>query len=267
VRLSGPVLAVDTACASAPTAVHLASAALRRRECDVAVVGACHLLLSPFVTAVLNRAGMLSPTGGCRPFAADADGYVRGEGCGVLVLKRQQDARADGDRPYAIIRGSAVYQHGDRAAISVASAMGHKRVAEQALRNAEIDPHQVQYVEAQANGSRLGGMIEVEALADVYGRGDPAAPRLYVGSCKANLGHLETASGAASLIKTVLALRQAEIPPQAGFDTPDPAVPWQRLAVTVPREPVAWPAAERRVAAVNAFGFTGTNAHVLLEAS
>jgi NADPH:quinone reductase-like Zn-dependent oxidoreductase/NADP-dependent 3-hydroxy acid dehydrogenase YdfG len=223
--------------------------------------------------AVTVRHGGVEP---CRDAVADrrlppvrgrrrrlrAGGGLRGPG-----LKRQQDARADGDRPYAIIRGSAVYQHGDRAAISVASAMGHKRVAEQALRNAEIDPHQVQYVEAQANGSRLGGMIEVEALADVYGRGDPAAPRLYVGSCKANLGHLETASGAASLIKTVLALRQAEIPPQAGFDTPDPAVPWQRLAVTVPREPVAWPAAERRVAAVNAFGFTGTNAHVLLEAS
>lgn len=265
-RLNGPVLTVDTACSSALTAVHLATMSLRRRECDVAIVGACHLLLSPFTTAVFARAGMLSPTGRSRPFAADADGHVRGEGCGVLVLKRYQDARADGDRPYALIRGSAVYQHGDRSVMSVSSAVGQKRVMEQALRDVDVDPHHVQYVEAQANGARLAGVIELETLAEVYGRFDPESPPLYVGSCKANLGYLETASGAASFIKTALALHHREIPPQPGHDELDPAIPWDRVSVQVPREATPWPDTQRRMAAVSSFGFTGTNAHVLLEA-
>ncbi|MEC4571638.1 polyketide synthase [Streptomyces virginiae] len=264
-RLGGPVLTVDTACSSALTALHLASHALRARECDLAVVGACHLLLAPFTTAVFAQAGMVSPTGRSRPFDAAADGHVRGEGCGVLVLKRQSDARADGDVPYAVVRGSGIHQHGDRPAMAAASALGQRRVIADTLRSAGIDPHAVHYVEAQANGSKLGGVIEAETLAGVYGRDTADAPELLVGSAKGTLGYLETASGAAGLIKAVLALNHRTVPVQPGFDVPDPAIPWQRMALRVPTASQAWPDAPRRLAGVSAFGFTGTNAHVLME--
>jgi acyl transferase domain-containing protein len=266
-QLNGPVITVDTASSSGLTAVHLACAALRRQECDLAIVGACHLILSPLTTGVFAQAGMLSSSGLCRPFTAEADGAVRGEGCGVLVLKRAQDAQADKDRSYGLIRGSAVYQHGDRPGMSVTPGIAQRRLIEQALESAELRPDEVQYVEAHANGSKLGGVIEVESLADAYGRRSPSAQPLYVGSCKANLGYLETASSIASLMKVLLALEHGEIPPQAHFNNPDPAIPWEQLAIRVPREAVPWPAAERRIAGVSALGFTGTNAHVLVEAA
>ncbi|MFJ4518181.1 polyketide synthase [Streptomyces sp. NPDC088816] len=263
--LNGPVLTVDTACSSALTATHLASSALRRGECDVAVVGACHLMLAPFTAGVFEQAGMLSPTGRSRPFDSEADGHVRGEGCGVLVLKRERDARAAGDRPYALIKGSGVYQHGDRPTMAAVSSVAQRRVMAQALRDAAVDPHQVQYIEAQANGSKLGGVIEAEAIAETYRRAASDAPPLYLGSAKANLGYLETASGAAGLIKAALALRNRVIPPQPGIDTPDPAVPWDRTGLRLPRAAVPWPEAESPMAAVSSFGFTGTNAHVLMQ--
>jgi acyl transferase domain-containing protein len=265
--LNGPAMTVDTACSSALVALHLANAALERQECDVAVVGACHLLLSPFTAGVFDKAGMLSPTGRSRPFTAGADGYIRGEGCGVLVLKRLRDAQADGDHTYALVRGSAVYQHGDRAHISTVPSMGQTRVIEQALTRAGVQPHEVQFVEAQANGSKIGGVIEAESLAAAYDRQSPDAPPLFVGSCKANLGYLETASGAASLIKAVMALRSGVIPGQPDFDRADPDIAWHRTSLRVPREATPWPASPRRLAGVSAFGFTGTNAHVLLEAA
>ena len=263
--VNGPALTIDTASSSALTAAHLASLALRRRECDLALVGACHLLLSPLSTVTLARAGMLSATGRCRPFAEDANGHVRAEGCGILVLKRHQDASADGDLPYALIRGSAVHQQGDRPGLAVASASGQKAVMELALRNAAVDPLEVHYLEAQANGSRLGGVIESESIAEAYGRRSPTVTPLYLGSCKANIGYLETASGVAGLMKTVLALAHGEIPPQAGVEKPDPNVPWERLSLRFAREPLPWPSGARRLAGVNAFGISGTLAHVVLE--
>ena len=208
---------------------------------------------------------MLSATGRCRPFAEDANGHVRAEGCGILVLKRHQDAAADGDLPYALIRGSAVHQQGDRPGLAVASASGQKAVMELALRNAAVDPLEVQYLEAQANGSRLGGVIESESIAEAYGRRSPAVAPLYLGSCKANIGYLETASGVAGLMKAVLALAHGEIPPQAGMEKPDPNVPWERLSLRFAREPLPWPSGARRLAGVNAFGISGTLAHVVLE--
>ncbi|SDY98262.1 Ketoacyl-synthetase C-terminal extension [Micromonospora pattaloongensis] len=265
-RLNGPALTVDTACSSALTALHLAVGALRRRECDVAVVGACHLLLSPYTSVVFDRAGMLSPTGRSLPFDGRADGHVRGEGCGVLVLRREREARADGVRPYASVCGGSVHQHGDRPGLAAVSAAGQRRTIRQALHAADLPPHDVHYVEAQANGSRIGAVVELETLAAAYDRG-PDAPPLYVGSAKANLGYLETASGAAALIKTVLALHHGVIPPQPGPPALDPAVPWDRIGIEVPTRPLSWPTAERRRAGVSAFGFTGTNAHVLLEAT
>ena len=263
--VNGPALTIDTASSSALSAAHLASLALRRRECDLALVGACHLLLSPLSTVTLARAGMLSATGRCRPFAEDANGHVRAEGCGIMVLKRHQDAVSDGDLPYALIRGSAVHQQGDRAGLALASASGQKAVMELALRNAAIDPLEVQYLEAQANGSRLGGVIESESIAEAYGRGSPTAAPLYLGSCKANIGYLETASGVAGLMKTVLALAHGEIPPQAGVEKLDPNVPWERLSLRFARQPLPWPSSGRRLAGVNAFGISGTLAHVVLE--
>ncbi|UQU63849.1 polyketide synthase [Couchioplanes caeruleus] len=265
-RLNGPVLTVDTACASALTAVHLAVPALRRGECDLAVVGACHLQLAPFTSAVFDLAGMLSPTGRSRPFAEDADGHVRGEGCGILVLKRLKDVQPGEPRPYAVIRGTGLWQQGDRPAMTATPVAAQRRVMEQALRAARVDPADVRYVEAQANGSKLGGVIEAESTAAAYGRGRPGADPLYLGSCKANIGYLETASGAASLIKVALALSHGEIPAQPDFGRPDRDIAWDRLSIDVPRKLMAWPESARRVAGVSSFGFTGTNAHVLMEA-
>ncbi|WEH36341.1 polyketide synthase [Streptomyces sp. AM 4-1-1] len=264
-HLNGPVLTVDTACSSALVAAHLAVSALRRGDCDMAVIGACHLMLAPFTTGVFDRAGMLSPTGRSRPFDAAADGHVRGEGCGVLVLKRERDAKADGDLPYAFIRASDIHQQGDRPSMAAVSAVAQRRVMSQALAESGLDPHQVHYIEAQANGSQLGGVIEAETIAEVYRRTDPGAPPLHLGSAKANLGYLETASGAAGLIKVALALSHRTVPPQPGVDRPDPAVPWERLSLTMPRAALPWPAEGPPTAAVSAFGFTGTNAHVLMQ--
>ncbi|MGH3940587.1 MAG: beta-ketoacyl synthase N-terminal-like domain-containing protein [Pseudonocardiaceae bacterium] len=263
--VSGPAISIDSASSTMLSAVHLAAVALRRRECEVAIVGACNLVLSPLSTSILAQAGMLSPTGRCRPFTADADGHVRAEGCGVVVLKRHNDAIADGDLPYAVIRGSAVHQHGDRPGISVASASGQQAVIELALRRAGVDSLDVQYVEAQANGSRLGGIIEAESVAEAYRRRVSGTPSLYLGSCKANLGYLETASGAPGLMKTVLALAHGEIPPQVGEDNLDPTVTWDRMGLRFAAKPLPWPSQGRRRAGVSAFGFSGTAAHVVLE--
>jgi acyl transferase domain-containing protein len=205
---------------------------------------------------------MLSPSGRARPFDADADGYVRGEGCGVLVLRRQQDA-VDA---YAMISGTAVYQHGDRGCITQISASGQSRVIRLALRAAGVAPHEVQYVEAQANGVRLATVIEAETLADAYRPSGSDGPPLMLGSAKANLGYLETVSGMASLMKAVLAVWYREIPPQAGLEIPDPDIAWDKLSLAVPRQVTAWPDAPRRVAGVSAFGFTGTYCHALVEA-
>ncbi|MGW3964209.1 beta-ketoacyl [acyl carrier protein] synthase domain-containing protein [Amycolatopsis sp. NPDC005003] len=259
--LDGPALTVDTACSSALTALHLACQSLRAGECDVAVVGACHLLLAPGTFGVFAKSGMLSPTGRSRPFDAAADGYVRGEGCGVLVLRRQQDAA----KAYAVIKGTAVYQHGSRDTIGRVSATGQARVIQHALRAADVEPEQVRYVEAQANGVRLAAVIEAEVLADVYERKGADRPPLLVGSAKANLGYLETVSGMAGLIKAVLVVRNGEIPRQVGVSVPDPDVAWSRLGLEIPRENTRWPGSGRRLAAVSSFGFTGTYGHAIVE--
>jgi acyl transferase domain-containing protein len=260
-RLAGPAVTVDTACSSALTALHLACASLRAGECDVAVVGASHLALAPGAFGVVARSGMLSPTGRARPFDADADGYVRGEGCGVLVLRRQQD----GANAYATIKGTAVYQHGDRASITAMSAVGLSRVIHDALRAAHVEPLDVPFVEAHANGVKLAVAMEVEALAQAYRRRGSGGPTLLVGSAKANLGYLETVAGMASLMKAVLVVHHAEIPPQPGCDVPDPAVDWDGLSLAIPRVPTPWPAGARRLAGVSSFGFTGTYGHAVVE--
>jgi acyl transferase domain-containing protein len=262
-RLRGPALTVDTACSSALTALHLACAALRAGECEVAIVAASHLLLAPGTFGVFARAGMLSPTGRSRPFDARADGYRRAEGCGVLVLRRSRDA----PRAYAVVRGTAIHQHGDRGAIARVSARAQAQVIEDALRAARVEPEAVGYVEAQANGIRLADLVETEVLGERYGRRRPAGRPLLLGSAKANLGYLETVSGMASLMKTVLALRAGEIPPQVGVERPDPDIAWERARLAIVREATGWPADMPRLAGVSSFGFTGTYAHAVLEAA
>ena len=265
--LNGPAVPVDLACASSLAAVHQGVSALQRGEVGAALVGGVHAVISADITDFLSQSGMLSTTGRCSSFDAAADGFVRGEGCGVLVLKRLDDARAAGDRIWGVVRGSAVNHNGSAAALTVPNGPAQERVIEEALSRAGISPAEVDYLEANSVGSDLGDPIEVQAAAAVYGRGrDPESP-LLIGSVKTNIGHLESASGVAGVIKTVLAMTEGRIPKQLHFRDPNPHVDWDRLPVRVTPEATEWPAHPDRPprAAVSSFGLSGANAHVVVE--
>jgi acyl transferase domain-containing protein len=261
--LHGPSLAIDTACSSSLVAAHLACQSLRSRDCEMAIVGGVNLILSPSSSIRLARGHMLAPDGRCKTFAAAADGYARGEGCGVLVLKRLSAAVADGDRVLAVVRGSSVNQDGRTSGLTVPNGLAQRMVIRDALKNAGLEPQDVSYIEAHGTGTELGDPIEMDALADVLGAG--RTEPLRVGSVKTNIGHLESASGVAGLIKVVLALHQDAIPAHLNFQTPSPHIDWPALAVKIPTALEAWPAGARRVAGVSSFGASGTNAHMLLE--
>ncbi|WP_194868995.1 type I polyketide synthase [Myxococcus sp. AB025B] len=265
--LEGPTFAVDTACSSSLVATHLACQSLRDGECDVALVGGSNLLLSPRMTVYFSKLKALSPDGACKAFDRSANGYVRGEGAGVVVLKRLSEALAEGDPVLAVIRGTAVNQDGRSNGLTAPSRPAQERVIESALRQGGVAPQDVGYVEAHGTGTSLGDPIEVQALAAVLGRGRPASSPLGIGSVKTNLGHLEGAAGIASLIKAILALRQGELPRSLHFKEPSPHIPWAELPVEVISEHRAWqvPDGARRIAGVSSFGFSGTNAHVVLE--
>lgn len=266
--LRGPSLAVDTACSSALVAVHLAVQALRAGECRLALAGGVNLILTAEGHVNFCRARMLARDGRCKTFDARADGYVRGEGCGVVVLKRLADAVADGDRVLAVIRGAAVNQDGRSSGLTVPNGPAQQAVIRAALANAGLEPAAVRYVEAHGTGTALGDPIEVQALAEVLGDGRPSEQPLLIGSVKTNIGHLEAAAGVAGLIKAVLALHHGAIPASLHFEVPNPHVAWAELPVRVVSELAPWPSgAEARVAGVSAFGFAGTNAHVVLEAA
>jgi acyl transferase domain-containing protein/SAM-dependent methyltransferase/acyl carrier protein/aryl carrier-like protein len=262
----GPSLAVDTACSSSLVAVHLACQSLRGGECDLALAAGVHLMLAPETGVFLSRAHALSPDGRCKAFSAAADGYGRGEGCGVVVLKRLSDARRDGDAVLALIRGSAVNQDGRSVGLTAPHGPSQEAVIRQALAAAGLPPAAVSYVEAHGTGTPLGDPIEIEALAAALGaEREPDRP-LQVGSVKTNLGHLEAAAGIAGLLKVVLSLRHRKIPAHLHLDAPNPRVRWNELPVTVPTALADWPSADGpRVAGVSSFGFVGTNAHVILE--
>ena len=265
--LEGPAVPVDMACASSLAAIHQAVGSLRRGEVNLALAGGVHLVLSEGVTGFMNEVGMLSHSGLSRPFDASADGYVRGEGCGVIVLKRLSDAERDGDRIWGVIRGSAINQNGASAALTVPNGSAQERVMEDALAEANLAGADVDYLEAHAVGSQLGDAIEMRAVGAVYGRGrEPDSP-LIVGTVKSNIGHLEAAAGVAGLLKAVLAMRRGTIPRHLHFENPNPEIGWDRLAVRVPVEPTDWPVSDARPprAAVSAFGISGANAHVVLE--
>ncbi|MFY1828321.1 SDR family NAD(P)-dependent oxidoreductase [Myxococcus fulvus] len=265
--LEGPTFAVDTACSSSLVATHLACQSLREGECDVALVGGSNLLLSPRMTVYFSKLKALSPDGACKAFDSSANGYVRGEGAGVVVLKRLSEALAEADPVLAVIRGTAVNQDGRSNGLTAPSRPAQERVIESALRQGGVAPLDVGYVEAHGTGTSLGDPIEVQALAAVLGRGRPASSPLGIGSVKTNLGHLEGAAGIASLIKAILALRQGELPRSLHFKEPSPHIPWAELPVEVISEHRAWrvPDGARRIAGVSSFGFSGTNAHVIIE--
>lgn len=264
--LQGPAVTVDTACSSSLVAIHQACQALRLGECDLALAGGANVLLSPATMITFSHAHMLAPDGRCKTFDAAADGYVRGEGCGVIVIKRLDDAIRDGDRIRAVIRGSAINQDGASGGLTVPNGVAQQRVITEALHRAGVAASDVGYLEAHGTGTSLGDPIEVQAAGAALGKGrDPGRP-LLIGSVKTNIGHLEAAAGIAGVIKVILALEHEALPKHLNFRKPSPHIPWDRLAVRVVQEATAW---ERngapRIAGVSSFGFSGTNAHVILE--
>ena len=265
--LEGPAISVDTSCSSSLVAVHQAVLDLERQDTDLALAGGANVILSAVSTRLLAQSGLLSARGRCSAFDASADGYVRGEGCGIVVLKRLADAEAAGDRILAVIRGSAVNQDGARTALSAPAGSGQRRVMEEALRRARLEPSEVDYLEAHGIGSPLGDPIEAHAASAVYGRARPRSRPLLLGSVKTNIGHLEASAGVVSVVKAVVAIRSRTIPPQLHFHRPNPQIAWDDASFRVVSEPTPWPRdLERpRRAAVSAFGVSGTNAHLILE--
>ncbi|GLE52940.1 type I polyketide synthase [Mycobacterium montefiorense] len=259
--LRGPAVAVDTACSSSLVALHLACQNLRLRESDVALAGGVQLMLSPFTSIALSKWSALSPTGRCKTFDALADGFVRSEGCGVVVLKRLADATRDGDRVLAVIRGSAINQDGRSNGMTAPNAAAQRDVITTALRQADSTADRVNYIETHGTGTILGDPIEFEALSATYGRGDG---KCALGSVKTNIGHLEAAAGITGFIKATLAVSRGQIPPNLHFTRWNPAIDPSSTRLFVPTEPTAWPDGVRR-AAVSSFGLSGTNAHVVIE--
>ena len=265
--LEGPALALDTACSSSLVAIHQAVSSLHRDEADLALAGGVHTILSGRLLELRANAGMLSPDGRCATFDAAANGYVRGEGCGIVALKRLSEAEADGDRIWGVIRGSALNQDGASPGLTVPSGPAQEKVIAAALRSAGVSPADVDYVEAHGTGTEVGDPVEVQATGTAYGHGrDPKRP-LLIGSVKTNIGHLESAAGVAGVIKVMLAMKRGVIPKHLHFSTPNPRMDWDRLPLHVTATPTAWPDADGRAsrAGVSGFGWSGTNAHVVLE--
>jgi malonyl CoA-acyl carrier protein transacylase len=264
--LQGPSIAIDTACSSSLVAVHLACQSLRQRECDVAISGGVNLLLTPYISINHSRARMLAADGRCKTFDAAADGFIRSEGCGVIILKRLSDALANGDNILALIRGTAVNQDGHTSGLTVPNGPSQQAVIRKALENSGVSPAQVSYVEAHGTGTSLGDPIEVGALGAVFSQDRSQNKPLIIGSVKTNIGHLESAAGIAGLIKVVLSLQHEEIPAHLHFKQPNPQIAWDEFPLIVPTEQMPWFSGEgRRVAGVSSFGFGGTNAHAVLE--
>jgi amino acid adenylation domain-containing protein len=263
--LQGPSFTVDTACSSSLVTVHLACQALRNGEADMAVTGGVSLMLSAANSISFSLAGMLAPDGRCRTFDADAKGYVRGEGCGMIVLKRLSDARRDNDNILAVVRGSAVNQDGRTNGLTAPSAISQQRVIKEAMDFAKIKPEDVGYVEAHGTGTILGDPIEVQALTGAM-EGRPIEKKCFIGSSKTNIGHLEGASGIAGLIKTVMVLKHKQIPPHLNFKKINPHIPIDETPFVIPLKKVDWNVnGTKRIAGIHSFGFGGTNAHIILQ--
>jgi acyl transferase domain-containing protein/acyl carrier protein len=264
----GPSIALDTACSSSLVAVHLACRSLRTGESTLAVAGGVNLILSPAIAINFTKAGAMAPDGRCKAFDARANGYVRSEGAGVVVLKPLSKALADGDPIYAVIRGSAVNQDGRSNGLMAPNPLAQQAVLREAYRQAGVSPGDVQYVEAHGTGTLLGDPIEANALGAVLGVGRPPERPCALGSVKTNVGHLEAAAGVAGLIKVALALHHREIPPSLHFEEPNPHIPFDDLPLRVQTALSPWPTEfGPALAGVSSFGFGGTNAHVVLQAA
>ncbi len=267
--LHGPAVQLDTACSSSLVSVYQACQSLQAGECDLAMAGGVNLMLSPATMIALCKLTALAADGRCKTFDAAADGYVRGEGCGMVVLKRMEDAIRDGDMILATIRSAAVNHDGASNGLTAPNGHAQQRLLRKTLTKAKLDGGQVTYVEAHGTGTELGDPIELTAIEAVYDKNRSQDQPLYVGSMKPNIGHLEAAAGIAGLIKVVLMLQHREIPPQLNFNTPNPHIPWDNMALKVPNTLLPWPvdADSHGLAAVSSFGFSGTNAHVIIEAA
>ena len=264
--LEGPAITVDTACSSSLVAVHLACQSLREEGCELAIAGGVNALLDPALSIYLSRARALSAAGRCRAFDESADGFVRSEGCAIIVLRRLSDALARGDRIRAVIRGSALNNDGRSNGLTAPNGAAQRRLLSDALRASGVEPHQVGYVEAHGTGTPLGDPIEFGAIASVFGQRPPDLPPLAIGSVKTNLGHLEAAAGVTGLMKVVLSLQHGQIPAHLHLKKRNPYLGFEDAHVVIPTQLTAWPTNfAKRVAGVSAFGFSGTNAHVILE--
>ncbi|MCU0285194.1 MAG: aminotransferase class III-fold pyridoxal phosphate-dependent enzyme, partial [Acidobacteria bacterium] len=262
----GPAMVVDTACSSTLTAIHLAVQALRSGECEMALAGGVNLLLAPNMFVYLSQLQTLSVDGTCKTFAETADGYGRGEGCGVLVLKRLSDALRDSDRVLALIKGTAVNHDGASTGFTAPNGVAQQEVIYKALENARMEPGSVDYVEAHGAGTPLGDPIEIRAIHEVYGKTHTNDNPLWVGTVKTNIGHLEGAAGAAAVIKMVLSLQHEMLPAHLHVSQPNPLIEWKRMPVKINMNLTPWTRSEKpRRAGINGFGFTGTNAHIIIE--
>lgn len=264
--LKGPNIAVDTACSSSLVAVHMAVQALRNNECKQAIAGGVSIVLQPEGTVYFSKLKALSPTGRCHTFSDKADGFVRSEGCGMIVLKRLSDAQRDGDKIWGVIRGSAINQDGNSQGFTAPNGPSQQDVIKRALTQAGVAPQEISYVEAHGTGTLLGDPIEVGALSAVLGANRTTDAPLHIGSVKTNIGHAEGAAGIAGIIKTLLSFEHECIPKNIHFNTPSIHIPWDEIPVKVVAENTAWRKnGKSRLAGVSSFGFSGTNAHVVLE--
>jgi 1-acyl-sn-glycerol-3-phosphate acyltransferase len=264
--LRGPSIAIDSACSSSLTAIHVACHSLKNGECDLAIAGGVNAFLTPELAIGYCRASMLSPDGRCKAFDAGANGFVRGEGAGVVILKSLAAALADGDNIYAVVRGTAINQDGRTSGLMVPSMEAQESLIREALRNARVEPHDLQYIEAHGTGTRVGDPIEATAIARALVNGRSGANPILVGSVKTNIGHLEAGAGIAGVIKTALALKHQQIPPSLHFKTPNPEIRLEASGLRVVTALEPWPRNGRAaIAGVNSFGFGGANAHVVLE--
>jgi len=267
-NFKGPSMAIDTACSSSLVGLDTAIRHLREGLCEMAIAGGVNLILSPDNSVILSQAGMLSNNGRCKTFDEKANGYVRSEGCGLILLKTLDQAQKDKDQILAVIKGSSINQDGKSNGLSAPSGIAQQEVISKALLDAKVTPDSIAYVETHGTGTSLGDPIEVEALYKIYGADRKESNPLYLGSVKSNIGHLESAAGIAGVIKAVLCLQHRQIPRQLHFKNPNPHINWENINVKIPKSLVSWTKSElssKRRAGVSSFGFGGTNAHLILE--
>ena len=264
--LEGPCVAIDTACSSSLVSVHLACQSLRNLECDLAITGGVNLTLTPETSIDFSRNRMLSPDGKCKAFSSDANGFGRGEGCGLVVLKRLSDVDIKRDRVLALIRGSAVNQDGSSSGLTAPNGPSQQRVIKQALKNGNVRADQISYIEAHGTGTSLGDPIEIGALAEIFSSVRTPEDPLKIGSVKTNVGHMEGAAGISGLLKVVLALQHKVLPAHLNCAEQNPHIPWDSLPFQITHQRQEWLSADKaRFAGVSSFGFSGTNSHVILE--